>query len=102
MGKRGSPYPPNLKRRRAYRSPKVRITVICEGKVTEPDYFLSLAQHCGALIDVQLIVERGAGVPKSIVDKAIALVPRNRARNSFEEKDQIWVVFDRDEHPNIF
>ncbi|HTS40843.1 MAG TPA: RloB family protein [Xanthobacteraceae bacterium] len=101
MSKRKHPYPPLLNRRAASRNAKIKITVICEGKVTEPEYLLSLAQHCGALLEIMLIVERGAGVPITVVRKAIELKSQLRTGNSFEENDKIWVAFDRDEHPNI-
>jgi hypothetical protein len=93
-------YQKSIARKSAIRNPKVKITVICEGKVTEPDYFVSMASYCGALVEVNLVVERGAGVPSTIVDKAIALREANEPRDSFEKLDQLWVVFDRDEHPH--
>jgi len=101
MSRRKNRSPPRLERRSASRSPKILISIICEGKVTEPEYFLSMARHCGALIEVNLIVERGAGVPTSVVNKAIELKSFHQGSDSFEERDQIWAVFDRDEHPNI-
>lgn len=58
-----------------------------------------------AQIEVQ--VEAAAGVPHSIAEKAVAhaksagLAPRNRRVNSFEESDQVWAIFDRDEHPRF-
>ena len=46
------------------------------------------------------------GVPYTIAEKAIeyarvlGLDPRSRRKkSSFEENDQVWAVFDRDEHP---
>jgi len=93
----------SLKRRVAFRSPKIRITVVCEGKLTEPEYLTKLARHCGALITIDLIIERAAGVPMSVVDRAIQLLPKKRVgkMDSFSERDQIWAVFDQDEHPRV-
>ena len=49
----------------------------------------------------------GVGVPYTIATKAVryarseGLASRSRRkRDSFEELDQVWAVFDRDEHPN--
>ena len=39
------------------------------------------------------------GVPMTIARKASARMKQRRG-NSFDEKDQVWAVFDRDEHPN--
>ena len=39
------------------------------------------------------------GVPMTIAQRASGQMKR-RGRNSFEAKDQVWAVFDRDEHPN--
>ena len=34
--------------------------------------------------------------------KSEGLVPRSRRRkHSFEKQDQVWAVFDRDEHPEF-
>lgn len=90
--------PPKLHRRGASRDPKRQIVIVCEGELAEPSYFHPLARHCSALVSV----ERAAGVPLSVVKKAIALKRRaNKGRNSFERRDQFWAVFDRDEHPKF-
>jgi hypothetical protein len=87
----------SLKRRGAVRNPRARITIISEGALTEPAYFRALAQCCRTLIDL----EGPAGVPMSVVNRAIELLPRKTGArdNSFEKNDEIWAVFDRDEHP---
>ena len=48
------------------------------------------------------------GVPDTLATKAaelarkLGLLPgRRKAKNSFEENDEVWAVFDRDEHPNF-
>jgi hypothetical protein len=45
----------------------------------------------------------GAGVPLTLVEKAVKAKreQKRRQKNSFEENDQVWVAFDRDNHPNI-
>jgi hypothetical protein len=94
--------PPKLIRKIGRRAPKIRITIVCEGRLTEPSYFSDLARHCGALVSVDLVMEKGAGVPLSVVNKAIDLLPpRDRTAEDFERDDQVWVVFDRDAHPRF-
>ena len=97
---------PNLKRGKYQREPKRRFILFCEGKNTEPAYFRAIERVCtSAQIEVQ--VEPAAGVPYTIAEKAVAraksagLAPRSRRVNSFEESDQVWAVFDRDEHPRF-
>jgi RloB-like protein len=99
MSRRGS-RSRSLRRRPAFRNPKVKITAVCEGKLTEPQYIHAMARHCGALVAIELVVEKGAGVPLSVVDRAIEIW-RSRSKDSFERNDQVWVVFDRDEHPKF-
>lgn len=91
--------PARLSRKQASKSLRPFITIFCEGKNTEPDYMLSFARECGVRVDV-----KGAmGAPMTLVDAASELRKKNRkkARGEFGKDDPIWVVFDRDEHPNI-
>lgn len=73
---------------------------------TEPSYFNALKRTCSsALIAVEIVP--GAGVPFTIAEKAVerakssGIAPRRRRRNLFEEKDHVWAVFDRDNHPRF-
>src|SRR5437879_2606721 len=97
----GPRFSSRLKRRLPIREPKRKLIVVCEGRVTEPEYLTALARDSGALISLDLSIERGVGTPMSLVDRAIALNPRRRRRRveSFEKHDEIWIMFDRDEHP---
>jgi RloB-like protein len=96
---------PSLRRRPASREPKRRFTVFCEGRNTEPAYFRSLQRTVAdALID--LVIVAAAGVPYTLavqaVDRAreLGITRRTRRnRDSYEENDEVWAVFDRDEHP---
>jgi hypothetical protein len=98
---------PDLKRRSEKREPKQRFIIFCEGARTEPHYFDALRRACeDALIDVETIAP--AGVPLTLARKAkekaeeLGLTQhRSKRLNSFEEADQVWAVFDRDEHPNF-
>jgi hypothetical protein len=99
MGRRSHRQPPRLVRRGPIKNPKIKITLVCEGKVTEPEYFSELARYCGSLLSVSLVIERGAGVPQSILEKARELI--GNPADDFGQSDQVWAVFDRDEHPKV-
>lgn len=99
-----SAFSPVLRRRRAQREPRQRFVLLCEGRNTEPSYFGALRRTCSsALIGVEIVP--GAGVPYTIAAKAVerarSLGISRRRRNSFEEADQVWAVFDRDSHPRF-
>ena len=87
-----------LSRRPAKREPLRSFTIFCEGENTEPAYFRALERKYKrrGLIDLEIVP---VGVPMTIARQASARLKR-RGRNSFDEKDQVWAVFDRDEHPN--
>jgi RloB-like protein len=98
---RGNRY---LKRRAPTRLPKRKFVIFSEGKNTEPEYFRAVRRDLlGALVDIEIL--DAAGVPMTIAEKARARAacssPRGHRRSSFEKDDQIWAVFDRDEHPNV-
>jgi len=93
-----------IQRRKPSRDPKVRFTLFCEGKNTEPKYFSAIQK---VFTDTLISIEShpGAGVPITIAQKALkfaeskGLIKSNRRpRNSFEKQDEVWAVFDRDEH----
>lgn len=86
------------------RRPKVQFTLFCEGRRTEPLYFIALkSRESGSLISIQF-GDRGRA-PITLAEKAVKFAKsagsmrgRGGRRNLFEEQDQVWVVFDRDEH----
>lgn len=98
---------PNLRRRRHRREPKRRFILFCEGERTEPAYFGAISRvYRGALISVEIVP--AVGVPYTIAEKAVERARilgfdrrSRRKKDSFEESDQVWAVFDRDEHPNF-
>lgn len=98
---------PSLQRKWPRREPKRRFILYCEGRNTEPAYFRAIQRTCSsALISVE--PHGGVGVPMTIAKAAVAYVeseglgPRSRRRkHSFEKQDQVWAVFDRDEHPEF-
>lgn len=96
---------PGLRRRPPTREPKRRFTLVCEGQNTEPAYFRDLQRSItNALVNLEIVP--AAGVPYSLAERAVEILSgTKRARrrrggsNSYEAHDQIWTVFDRDEHP---
>ncbi len=93
-----------LKRRRPFRDVRPKIVVLCEGAVAEPTY---LKGYCAelrtSLIDIRPV---GGCVPKTLVERASALTreARNEARRQRDQNlsiDEIWCVFDVDDHPRI-
>ncbi|HAO2891983.1 TPA: RloB domain-containing protein, partial [Escherichia coli] len=72
---------------------------------TEPAYFEALGRSVDrALIDIK--TEKAVGTPMTIAEVSTAFAKGeglNRRRraglNSFEKGDEVWAVFDRDEHP---
>ena len=106
-GKRGRRSVPDLRRRPARLESRRRFVLFLEGKRTEPAYFEALKRAFRkALIEME--VHPGVGVPYTIAKKAVersrqlGLSPRSRRKKqSFEVHDQVWAIFDRDEHPHF-
>ncbi len=103
MGKR------NRQRRTARREPfvdsKPIILVVTEGEATEPEYLDGFARAFhNPRVRVQVV--GGAGVPKTIVETAKEL-KRGAERQAEREHDdnlsydEVWCVFDVDQHPHI-
>jgi len=92
MGHRGS----DLRRRPPTKSVKRRFYIYCEGRNTEPDYFRAMKTKVrGALIELRIKPE--GKDPETMASAAEADARRIRsARNSYEQDDQVWCVFDHD------
>ena len=92
-------------RRDPWRDPKPLILCVCEGKKTEPQYLKAFTAYCRNP-RVRLQVEPGPGVPRTLVDRA-KLMKRDAERESKRQKDgwlafdEVWCVFDVDEHPRL-
>ena len=92
-------------RRRATREPKRRLLVVCEGSVTEPSYLRGYeAWVRNATLELEIPSERG--VPLTLVQiakekKAAAERAAKAAEDPFLAYDEVWCVFDIDEHPNL-
>jgi hypothetical protein len=95
----------SIGRRGPTREPKHRILVVCEGKVTEPEYFRAF-QRAARNPRVHVEVANETGVPKTVVEAAIRLrkgaeLEAKRQRDENLLWDEVWGVFDVDDHPNL-
>lgn len=83
-------------RRKPWREAKPVILVVCEGEVTEPQYLNGIK---GYLRNprVAIKIEKAAGVPRTLVAKAKQ--QRSDAERVGAPYDEVWCVFDRDDHP---
>jgi hypothetical protein len=95
----------SIQRRRPSRQPKIRILVVCEGKKTEPLYFRQFQHHVhNPRVHVEPVGP--AGVPLTVVQTAIderrkAEDDAQRQRDENLRWDEVWAVFDMDDHPNV-
>jgi hypothetical protein len=94
-----------LRRRRAYLEPRPKILIVCEGAVTEPGYFNALRQEARNRL-VEVVIDDEGGVPKTLVERAsqrkkAAAKEAERLRDDNIAYDEVWCVFDVDEHPNL-
>jgi hypothetical protein len=105
MRRRDPRSPENLRRRGPRREPKRRILIVCEGGVTEAGYFKDLrAAFRNPLVAVEIDDE--GGVPKTLVERAAAKKREaerdaKSRRDEFLTYDEVWCVFDVDEHPHL-
>lgn len=92
-----------IKRRKLALRPIPKMLIVCEGKLTERIYFEGIRRL--RRIPRELVtLECAAGVPRSLVDRAAILKQSNLEASNGDATllyDQVWCVFDRDDHPNI-
>jgi len=79
--------------------------VLSEGSVTEPEYLDGFVQFAkNSRVDVEVV--GGVGMPKTIVESA-KVRKRQSEKRAIRERDdnlrydQVWCVFDIDDHPNV-
>lgn len=75
------------------------IRVHPEGRVTEPKYLEELARRHRDRVRID-IAEAGA-VPETLVDRACQDMDTRPRRREGPHYDEVWCVFDVDEHPNL-
>jgi RloB-like protein len=93
----------DLQRRRPRRQPKPRFLIVCEGTVTEPRYFKDVQHTERSVIDLR--IEPG-GKPKTLVERATGLKREangkaRKLKDDNQKYEEVWCVFDIDEHPLI-
>jgi hypothetical protein len=76
-----------------------RIVIFCEGKVTEREYIEGLKKREQINL-AQIIVAKETGTPKTLVEQA-KKYKKSIEQDEYGKNDEIWCVFDRDEHPFI-
>lgn len=96
----------SLKRRTETRRARAKFTLFCEGRNTEPEYFQAVAAKFDRAI-VELEIIPAAGAPLTITAAATAYVKetakaaRRAGPQSYARRDQVWAVFDRDDHDQV-
>ncbi|NOZ36010.1 MAG: RloB domain-containing protein [Chlorobi bacterium] len=80
-------------RRKAFRDPKEKILIFCEGKNTEPNYFKAFKLVTATIKAIH--IHEGSAL--AIVKEAIKQKEQNEKYKGY---DQYWVVFDKDDTPN--
>ncbi|WP_084965214.1 RloB family protein [Thermoactinospora rubra] len=100
--------PQRLDRPTSRRTPKKLLLIVCEGEVTEVEYFERIRDHFRSLpVDIRSCKVVGLGRdPASVVDYAIREKDR-RAREARAKGDvniaydEVWCVVDVDEHTTL-
>ena len=95
----------SLRRRAAQLESRPRVLIICEGKATEPSYLQGLKKMEQVRL-VEVIVDSEGGTPKTLVERAASRMKAAKkaaqgARDENLRYDEIWCVFDVDEHPKL-
>lgn len=104
MGSRRGPGR-SLRRRKPVLDPRPRILVVCEGELTEPSYIDAFKRiEENKLVNV--IVDDVGGSPKTLVERAAESKKQSerrakRAEDANLKYDEVWCVFDVDEHPRL-
>jgi hypothetical protein len=74
---------------------------VCEGSKTEPAYFHELRRAERRQVELEIVP---AGTPKTVVERAVEMQKeaiRKARKDPFLGYDQVWCVFDIDEHPLV-
>jgi hypothetical protein len=92
-------------RRRPTIEPQARLLIVCEGRVTEPKYFSDM-RRAEEIRLVEIRIEGAGAVPRTVVQRALALkeeAEREAKRSSDPSLrfDEVWCVFDIDDHPRL-
>ena len=86
----------SLRRQVAFREQRSVIRIHTEGRVTEPAYL-----HLMAGQGVSLDFGTTGATPLALVQQARQEARKNRRAHADDRFDEIWCVFDCDEHPHL-
>ena len=86
-------------RTRVRKPPRRILRVLSEGEVTEPSYFSEWARRHRDTVRLKL--EDGGMTPDALVRTAKQYLKNRRPRRADPDFDEIWCVFDTDQHPNL-
>ena len=92
-------------RKKPFREPRRRLLVVCEGAKTEPSYIRGLERWLRN-VSLEVDIYKEHGVPRSLVDwacdrKKEAEREAKRQGDAFLGYDEVWCVYDVDEHPQL-
>lgn len=93
----------DLARKREKRSTYDRILIVCEGTKTEPNYFKEIQVHFRLqTANVQVEPSQLGTSPQQVVEYARDLFLNGHLHKGIQKKsfDQVFAVFDRDDHVN--
>lgn len=93
----------SLQRKVGILQPRRKIIVFSEGRNTEPEYLRNYSRLFNFSV-VQVVFELLGAVPQTLVDKAIEKsreVSSRRYQRENGDRDQVWVVFDKDDHEGV-
>ena len=79
--------------------PRHILRVLSEGELTEPSYFSEWARRHRDTVRLKL--EDGGMTPDALVRTAKQYLKNRRPRRADPDFDEIWCVFDTDQHPNL-
>lgn len=92
-------------RRPAYRDPRPTILIVCEGQNTEPEYFTQFWKACkNPRVKVEPASEHGAPLTLVRIARDLKRAAERNAKREGDENlkyDEVWCVFDIDEHPHV-
>lgn len=95
----------DIRRPHRPRERKIRFLIYCEGAETEPSYFRGLVRSLrSSLVEIKIGDRRGD--PKGLVELAKAerdkaAVSARRERDDSLLYDEVWCVFDVDQHTRL-
>lgn len=96
----------DFRRRDPRRESRIRILILCEGGLTEAEYFRAFSSELkNRLVRVEIDAQ-GRG-PRELVESAVKRKKQAdqqalRQQNDFLRFDEVWCVFDVDEHHHLF